>query len=187
MHGSRRRFLPRKQTARPAPPPASEVVRPGPGRGYRYDLWRRWDSGHGTCLFILLHPGAPLEVERCQALARTGGFAAVRLQALFAYLAPTAGHLLERVVPLEGPLNRDYLRDGVSEAARIVVAWGSSRDPRVRAASARYSDLCRARGKVPYCVEEGRERAPLAPRSGEYAARSQFANCEWRPWSAPLG
>jgi len=169
--GSRRRFRrPRLTKARAAPPPASEVVVPGPGRGYRYDLWRRWEGGHGTCLFVLLHPGAPLAVARCQALARSWGYGALRIQALFAYQAPTAGHLLERVVPLEGPLNWDYLRDGAGEAARIVVAWGGSRDPRVRAAAARYSDLLRSRGKTPYCIEEGRERAPLAPRSGEYVA-----------------
>ena len=157
------------------------MVAQGPGRGYRYDLWRRWDNSKGTCLFVLLHPGAPLEVARCQELAESWGFGAVRIQALFAYQAPSAGHLLERVVPLEGPRNWDYLRDGVSEAARIVVAWGGSRDPRVRAAAARYSDLLRARGKVPYCVEEGREGVPLAPRSGEYVARP------WVGMGPPLG
>lgn len=178
-NSSRRRFRrPRRQAARPAPPPASEVVVPGPGRGYRYDLWRRWRFDHGTCLFVLLHPGAPLVDARCQMLAEGWGFGALRVQALFAYLAPTAGHLLERVAPLEGPRNGDYLRDGVGEAARIVVAWGSSQDRRVLSAAARYSDLLRARGKAAYCVNEGRERAPLAPRSGENVAR---------PWSLQVG
>lgn len=97
---------------------------------YRYQLLRRWEGGHGRCVFIGLNPStADVQLDdptirRCMNFAQDWGFNELLMVNLFAYRTPYPAILKQCDDPV-GPGNRRALRRACDSAQSIVVAWGT--------------------------------------------------------------
>ncbi len=101
---------------------------------YRYALWRRWDEGKPTVLFIMLNPStADAErddptIRRCIGFAKSWGCGGVLVGNLFAWRATKP-----RDLKADGAAGKDIVGAGNDEALEymakrsklVVAAWGN--------------------------------------------------------------
>lgn len=111
---------------------------------YRYALWREWDTGTGTCLFVMLNPStADAEeddptIRRCIGYAKRWGAKRLAVGNLFA-LRSTDPKLLNTSKDPIGPDNDEWLAQLVTTADLAICAWGAvSGFPERRAVAVRY-------------------------------------------------
>jgi hypothetical protein len=100
-----------------------------PNRQYRYRLTRTW--GNGPSLIFLLHNPSTADerkddptITRCMGRASNEGYGGVVILNLFAMRATDPKDLLY-VEDAIGPENDAYLHNELSNAHRIVCAWGN--------------------------------------------------------------
>ena len=100
---------------------------------YRYSLIREWDvNNKKSVVFVLLNPStADDEVEDqttkvCIEFAKRWGYGSMRIVNLFAYRAtdPKVLKQLKDYDKMVGKRNNQFLMNALTEANRIVVAWG---------------------------------------------------------------
>lgn len=104
---------------------------------YRYALWRRWTDGvraegatDGLCLFVMLNPSTAdafvddPTLKSCIRLAKGWGFGRLAVGNLYGWRSPKPKNLLTAPDPV-GPDNDEWLDELLSEASRVVVAWGA--------------------------------------------------------------
>lgn len=101
-----------------------------PCRMYRYSLSRIWDPTQSKVVFVGLNPSTADEqaddptVRRCVGFARRWNFGGLVLVNLFAYRSTDPAGLLKAADPI-GPENDKHILTRSSEAAFVVVAWGT--------------------------------------------------------------
>ncbi len=99
-------------------------------RHYRYALWRTWEAGAGTVLFIGLNPSTADEktddptLIRCINFAKSWGYGGVCMANLFAYRATEPADMKAALDPV-GPQNNRWLKKLAGEADLIIGAWGN--------------------------------------------------------------
>lgn len=97
---------------------------------YRYLLTREWDSGSGTCLFVMLNPSTAdaarddATVRRCAGFTRRWGYRRLEVVNLFAGMATTPAALFRMDDPC-GPENDAHVFAASARADAIIVAWGN--------------------------------------------------------------
>ena len=114
--------------------PSSSMIRAAKlssdGR-YRYALWRTWNTGLPTVLFLGLNPStADAErddptVRRCIGFAKRWGYGTLCIGNLFALRTSSPRVLRRSTFPI-GPQNDLWLRRLAAEADLIVAAWGAA-------------------------------------------------------------
>lgn len=100
---------------------------------YRYSLTRKWLSGKGTCVFIMLNPSTAdglvddPTIRRCIGFAKKWGYKQLKVLNLFAFRATSPKDLKRAARPI-GPENRSYINVTCDSAKKdggvIVCAWG---------------------------------------------------------------
>lgn len=96
---------------------------------YRYTLSRRWLTGEGTVLFVLLNPSTADQVrndptvERCERRARRMGFNEMIVANLFAFRSTKPKYMLAAEDPV-GPENDKAIVDAAWASHKIVCGWG---------------------------------------------------------------
>lgn len=144
---------------------------------YRYALWRQWDRGGPTVLFVGLNPSTADHmrddptVRRCIGFARDWGFGRLVVVNLFA-LRSTSPRALRRAPDPVGPRNDRWIARLAADAELVIAAWGALGNYRDRArlVTSTLSDL--------YCLgrtRDGSPRHPLYVRRD--AARQRFDGC----------
>ena len=97
---------------------------------YRYALYRSWDAGRGTCLFIMLNPSTADDqkddptVSRCIKYAQRCGYKELVVANTFALRSTDPTKLYGHPDPI-GPKNNWYLKHLAKTADKIVCAWGN--------------------------------------------------------------
>ena len=98
---------------------------------YRYSLWRSWDGGDGTLLWVMLNPSTADHlgnndptIERCEQRAAAWGFARVEIVNLFALRSPRPQALKSALDPV-GPRNDRVILDAAERASLILCGWGT--------------------------------------------------------------
>ncbi len=97
---------------------------------YRYLLWRVWEPGKATVLWIMLNPSTAdgeeddPTIRRCAGFSRQWGFGGMYVVNLFAYRA-TRPYLIYTAPNPVGPENDKHIMDAAVSAGRIVCAWGA--------------------------------------------------------------
>lgn len=100
------------------------------GRKYRYTLYRKWEKGEGTIMFIGLNPSTADETEddptirRCVSYAKTWGYQSLCMTNLFGFRATKPNVMMKEAFPI-GRMNDAFLTLVAEEAALIVAAWGN--------------------------------------------------------------
>lgn len=113
-----------------------------PCRTFRYQLWREWSDGDGTCTFIMLNPSTADEtvndptVERCQRRAAMLGFSRLIVVNLFALRSTDPNALYKAADPI-GPQNDDAILDAAKRSQMVICAWGKHGGLMKRAAAVR--------------------------------------------------
>lgn len=140
---------------------------------YRYRLWREWDSGEGTLLWIMLNPSRADHlgnndptIERCERRARDWGFARMEAVNIFALRSPYPKALKEAVDPV-GPGNDAAILEAAESAGLILCAWGRWGALHGRGAATR----ALLAGRPLACLGVTREGEPLHPLYQPYSAR----------------
>ena len=129
---------------------------------YRYALWREWDGGAPTVLFIGLNPSTADRrrddptIRRCIRFARDWGFGRLTVANLFALRATDPRVVMRAAAPV-GPRNDRWLHRLSREASLVVVAWGVHGSHRGRDA-----EVLRML-PPPTCLGVTRGGAPLHP------------------------
>jgi len=137
-----------------------------PCRFYRYSLTREWLIGHGKLVMIMLNPSyadrwiddatTTLMVRR----ARRDGFGRYEAVNLFALISTDPKLLLNHPDPV-GPDNDAAIAKAVSDADRIIVAWGNHGALAGRAAAV----MRLLEGRELYCFDRTKTGAPRFPRA----------------------
>ena len=97
---------------------------------YRYGLWRVWDEGGASVLFVGLNPSTAdggrddATVRRCVGFARDWGYGGVWVANLFGWRATRPAELRRAADPV-GRANDAWLRRLAEDAGIIVTAWGN--------------------------------------------------------------
>ena len=101
-----------------------------PCNRYRYTLWRRWLTGTGTCVFVMLNPSTAdashddPTVRRCIGFAKAWGFRELEVVNLFALRATDPREIYTACDPI-GRDNTWILMTQCKLASFIVAAWGA--------------------------------------------------------------
>ena len=147
-------------------------------RLYRYRLWRSWGSREHRVVFVMLNPSTADEskddptIRKCVGFAQRWGFGAVDVVNLFAWRSTSPRGLLVSSDPI-GPDNDEALRAAMSDATRIIWAWGKH-TPRVAAlACRRAADGCltRTRGTPVFTLGRNADGSPPHPLMLPYDRR----------------
>lgn len=98
---------------------------------YRYSLWRDWQGGQGTILWVMLNPSRADHlgnndptIERCERRSVAWGFQRMEVVNLFALRSPYPTALRQAADPV-GPLNDTGIAEGAAQASMILCAWGA--------------------------------------------------------------
>lgn len=97
-------------------------------RKYRYLLGRRISDSPRRLLFVMLNPStadahkSDNTITRCENFARDWGFGTMEVVNLFAFKSTDPAGLRDEKKPA-GSRNNAYIRDAVSTADRVVLAW----------------------------------------------------------------
>lgn len=98
---------------------------------YRYLLTRTWDENLPSAVFVMLNPStADAEIDdptirRCISFAKTWGCGEIKVVNIFAYRATNPKELFKTKEPI-GIENEKYIKQAITTAKFIVLAWGSS-------------------------------------------------------------
>ena len=132
---------------------------------YRYSLWRDWNHGAGTILWIMLNPSRADHlgnndptIERCERRSIAWGFRRMEVVNLFALSSPYPAALRAADDPV-GPLNDAGIVKGAGRASLILCAWGThgpllGRSEAVRALLA---------GRLLHCLGTTKTGEPVHP------------------------
>lgn len=129
---------------------------------YRYAVWRSWDPGLGSVLFIGLNPSTADASKddptliRCVHFAQSWGFGSVSIVNLFAYRTTNPKGLLKVKNPV-GPKNDIWIRKLVTQSDIVIAAWGNAGSIRDR--SKFVLDLI----PVLHCLKVNRSGEPSHP------------------------
>ena len=129
---------------------------------YRYSVWRSWEPGSGSVLFIGLNPSTAdaskddPTLTRCVHFAQSWGFGSVSIVNLFAYRTTYPNVLLQVKKPV-GPKNDLWIRKLVTQSDIVIAAWGNAGSINDR--SKVVLDLI----PVPHCLKVNRTGAPSHP------------------------
>lgn len=111
-------------------------------RTYRYELRRVWHPAKPLVAFVMLNPSkADNNVDdpttrKCMGFAYRWNFGGVILLNLFAYRATDPDDLFlaqKQKFDIVGPENDATIQSALSDAKKIVVAWGTKGGPTLRA------------------------------------------------------
>ena len=97
---------------------------------YRYRLERTWDLGKPKCLYVMLNPSDADDkiddrtIKACIRFAQDWGYGGLMVGNLFAYRSPYPRKLKTVDDPI-GPENDLYLAAMLSEADKVIAAWGN--------------------------------------------------------------
>ena len=97
---------------------------------YRYRLERTWDLGKPKCLYVMLNPSDADDkiddrtIKARIRFAQDWGYGALMVGNLFAYRSPYPRKLKTVDDPI-GPENDLYLAAMLSEADKVIDAWGN--------------------------------------------------------------
>lgn len=135
---------------------------------YRYRLQRFWDRSKGRILWVMLNPSTATEatfdptVRRCYGYSTAWGYGSMEVVNLFALRATDPRKLLTVDDPV-GPDNSRLIYKAVTEANRIMVAWGAHPIvTRTHQDLVLLRILCRA-GGPPYALKVTKSGAPSHP------------------------
>ena len=101
-----------------------------PCRRYRYTLTRRWSTGKGTLMFVMLNPSTADEkqedptIRRCIAYAEAWGYRELIVLNIFALRATDPRELYRASDPV-GPDNYANFQNVLLRADRVICAWGN--------------------------------------------------------------
>ena len=104
-----------------------------PDRMYRYCLWRCWgnvDADEPYIVFVGLNPSVADEqnddptIRRCVGFAKREGMSALCMLNLFAFAATDPKAMKGAIQPI-GPNWGEHFRRCVSQASKVVCAWGT--------------------------------------------------------------
>lgn len=131
---------------------------------YRYALFRGWEEGRESVLFVMLNPStADAErddptVRRCVAYAKRWGFRSMVVVNLYALRATNPRALLKHPEPI-GELNDRHISAHALGASRIVCAWGNHGTGRSQAVV----DMLIGAGHHLYCLDVNLTGEPVHP------------------------
>ena len=111
---------------------------------YRYLLGRRVGSSRSRVLFIMLNPSTATDtksdqtITRCTNFARAWGYGTMEVVNLFAFKSTNPAGLWKVKGPV-GKRNNTFIRDAVSKADRVILAWSGefAKDPKFKKRAAR--------------------------------------------------
>ncbi len=135
-------------------------------RRYRRRLWRRWSSGRGVALFVMLNPSTAdaarddPTIRRCAGFARDWGFAGFDAVNLYDLRATDPRDLFAAKRPCSAA-NDAAIRAAARATDLAVVAWGALADP---ARASTVLDLLRREDAEPHALsltKNGQPRHPL--------------------------
>ncbi|MGJ5634103.1 DUF1643 domain-containing protein, partial [Nostoc sp. CALU 1950] len=109
-------------------------------RKYRYSLWCRWDATLPQVTFVMLNPSKADENKGDPTLTRCINFAqswnkygSIEVVNLFAYIATKPPELSQpQVDDPVGEKNNCYIQKATKRAELIILAWGTSKYPRIK-------------------------------------------------------
>ena len=96
---------------------------------YRYLLGRHISDSPSRLLFVMLNPSTADEEEpdptinKCMEIARTQGFGELEVVNLYAFRTPHPSVLWQSRKPI-GARNDRYIREALSRANKVILAWG---------------------------------------------------------------
>lgn len=143
---------------------------------YRYALHRAFDEGEGKCLFVMLNPSTAdaaeddATIRRCMAFAAGWGYGCLEVVNIYGFRATKPADLWRAEDPV-GPENREWIRRCVSNAGRVVMAWGAHgrRNGMGQATEDALRERCRDRAGVLGRTKHGEPRHPLyLPKDAEF-------------------
>ena len=142
---------------------------------YRYRLWREWEGGAGTILWIMLNPSRADHlgnndptIERCERRSVAWGFQRMEVVNLFALSSPYPKALREAEDPV-GPLNDAGILESAERAGMILCAWGTHGALLGRSVAIR----ALLTGKALHCLGTTRGGEPSHPLYLSYAKRPE--------------
>ena len=146
---------------------------------YRYSLTRWWVrpvSGiipfmNHRVVWVMLNPSTAdalvddPTIRRVRSFSESWNFCSFEVVNLFAYRTPSPAHLWKRRCNIVGLLNRDYIRQAVFNADRVIVAWGAGGGggERMNVAVADMKDLARSTGTKLWCLGTTKNNGPRHP------------------------
>jgi hypothetical protein len=103
-----------------------------PCGAYRYHLWRIWDRGLPTMVFVMQNPSTAdansddPTIRKCVGFARSHGYGSISVRNVFALRATDERELLKHSSPF-GPCNTEHLLavSGRWRETRLMLAWGN--------------------------------------------------------------
>lgn len=154
---------------------------------YRYDLWRTWNPVEqpSICAWVMLNPSTAdaseddPTIRRCVAYSKAWGYDGLVVRNLFALRATDPRELLTAADPV-GPENDLWLSERLADVARVVVAWGTGRYPRLGGERWRHvADLLAPHR--PVCLRPAKDGQPVHP----LYQRADLTPVPWPSGSCP--
>ncbi|MGB3669259.1 MAG: DUF1643 domain-containing protein [Phormidesmis sp.] len=133
---------------------------------YRYRLGRRWQPSGIEIAFVMLNPSRAdaacddPTLRACIQFAQRWNCAALSVVNLFGYRTPHPSELKQAQDPV-GPENDAYVLQAVSEAEKVVLAWGNEGKLWARD-RAMLNQLTPHQHKL-YCIQRNRSGQPRHP------------------------
>lgn len=137
-----------------------------PCRTYRYSLTRKWLIGDGKQVMVMLNPSSADErfddatTTLMLRRAQRDGFRCYEAVNLFALIDTNPRALLHHVDPI-GPENDAAIVEAISDADRIICAWGNHGRLHNRAEAV----MKLLDGRELYCFGQTKSGAPRFPRA----------------------
>lgn len=109
----------------------------GENNCYRYSLPRRWNKDKPAIMWLLMNPSVATEfcndrtVARCERFSESWGYGGIFVGNIFAYRA-TDQSRLSAVNDPAGPENNRYLLEMAQQAEKIILAYGTPQDSKLR-------------------------------------------------------
>lgn len=136
---------------------------------YRYWLSRFWDTGYGTCAWVMLNPSTAdaseddPTIRRCIGFSKAWGFSGLVVVNLFAWRATDPHELVcqQHVDDVIGPENDRHIEEALSQADRIILAWGAHTIAR-RGRGKQVARIAWDNGE-PECLGETKYQTPKHP------------------------
>src|SRR5207302_4756168 len=97
---------------------------------YRYSLSRVFESGSGTCNFVMLNPSTAdgttndCTVRRAMGYSFDWGYRALHVTNIFALRSRDPKKLYDSVEPVGGEENDHWIKRRAKEADEVICAWG---------------------------------------------------------------